>query len=131
MACRDKDNEASSAVELIAERGLEGLGEALTMLINTAMRQAGDPRRLVEALRGGSTWVRVPAGPQRPRPAWHEDDRLGRPRGAEGSAQGGVPVGALEWLPISSARREVAALNLFLKRNRWSSRIAAFRRLID
>lgn len=38
MACREKNNGALSAVELIAERGLEGLPEALTMLINTAMR---------------------------------------------------------------------------------------------
>lgn len=38
MACRVKDNGAVSAVELIAERGLEGLPEALTALINTAMQ---------------------------------------------------------------------------------------------
>lgn len=38
MACREKDNGALSAVELIAERGLEGLPEALTALINTAMQ---------------------------------------------------------------------------------------------
>ena len=38
MACRDKNNGASSAVELIAERGLDGLPEALTILIDTAMR---------------------------------------------------------------------------------------------
>ena len=38
MACREKNNGALSAVELIAERGLEGLPEALTMLIDTAMR---------------------------------------------------------------------------------------------
>lgn len=37
MACREKNNGALSAVELIAERGLEGLPEALTALINTAM----------------------------------------------------------------------------------------------
>jgi len=38
MACRVKDNGVVSAVELIAERGLEGLPEALTVLINTAMQ---------------------------------------------------------------------------------------------
>jgi putative transposase len=38
MACRVKDRGALSAVELIAERGLEGLPEALTTLINTAMQ---------------------------------------------------------------------------------------------
>jgi hypothetical protein len=38
MACRVKDKGALSAVELIAERGLEGLPEALTALINTAMQ---------------------------------------------------------------------------------------------
>lgn len=38
MACRVEDRGALSAVELIAERGLEGLPEALTELINTAMR---------------------------------------------------------------------------------------------
>lgn len=38
MACRVKDSGALSAVELIAERGLEGLPEALTALINTAMQ---------------------------------------------------------------------------------------------
>jgi putative transposase len=38
MACRVKDRGALSAVELIAERGLEGLPEALAELINTAMR---------------------------------------------------------------------------------------------
>ena len=38
MACREQDNGALSAVELIAERGLEGLPEALTALINTAMQ---------------------------------------------------------------------------------------------
>ncbi|TVS19659.1 MAG: IS256 family transposase [Gammaproteobacteria bacterium] len=37
MACREKDTGGLSAVELIAERGLEGLSEALTALINTAM----------------------------------------------------------------------------------------------
>jgi putative transposase len=38
MACQEQDNGALSAVELIAEQGLEGLPEALTLLINTAMR---------------------------------------------------------------------------------------------
>ena len=38
MACPDQDNQAVSAAELIADRGLEGLGEAVSMLINEAMR---------------------------------------------------------------------------------------------
>src|SRR5690606_21529268 len=38
MACRVKDRGALSAVELIAEQGLEGLQEAIATLINTAMR---------------------------------------------------------------------------------------------
>lgn len=38
MACREKDTGALSAVELIAERGLDGLPEALATLINEAMR---------------------------------------------------------------------------------------------
>lgn len=38
MACREQDKGAMSAVELIAERGLEGLPEALSVLINEAMR---------------------------------------------------------------------------------------------
>lgn len=38
MACRVQDSGPVSAVELIAERGLEGLAEALVLLINEAMR---------------------------------------------------------------------------------------------
>ena len=38
MACQRQDNEAMAAAELIAERGLEGLGDAVSMLINEAMR---------------------------------------------------------------------------------------------
>lgn len=38
MACRVKDRGALSAVELIADQGLEGLQEAIATLINTAMR---------------------------------------------------------------------------------------------
>lgn len=38
MACHRQDNEATTAAELIAERGLEGLGDAVSMLINEAMR---------------------------------------------------------------------------------------------
>lgn len=38
MACRVQHNEAVSAAELIAERGLEGLGDAVSLLINEAMR---------------------------------------------------------------------------------------------
>lgn len=38
MACHEQDNGAVAAAELIAERGLEGLGDAVSMLINEAMR---------------------------------------------------------------------------------------------
>ena len=38
MACQGQDNEAVAAAELIAERGLDGLGDAVSMLINEAMR---------------------------------------------------------------------------------------------
>lgn len=38
MACHHQDNQAVSAAELIADRGLEGLGDAVSMLINEAMR---------------------------------------------------------------------------------------------
>lgn len=38
MACREQDRGVLSAVELIAEHGFEGLPEALTALINEAMR---------------------------------------------------------------------------------------------
>ncbi|MES1934543.1 IS406 transposase, partial [Salinisphaera shabanensis T35B1] len=38
MACQRQDNEAVAAAQLIAERGLEGLGDAVSMLINEAMR---------------------------------------------------------------------------------------------
>lgn len=38
MACREQDSGALSAVELIADRGLEALPQALTALINEAMR---------------------------------------------------------------------------------------------
>jgi transposase-like protein len=38
MTCHKQDNEGTSAVELIAERGLDGLGDAVSMLINEAMR---------------------------------------------------------------------------------------------
>lgn len=38
MACHAQDNQAVSAAEVIAEHGLEGLGEAVSMLINHAMR---------------------------------------------------------------------------------------------
>lgn len=38
MACQRQDDEAVAAAELIAERGLKGLGDAVSMLINEAMR---------------------------------------------------------------------------------------------
>jgi len=38
MVCQRQDNEAVAAAPLIAERGLEGLGDAVSMLINEAMR---------------------------------------------------------------------------------------------
>lgn len=38
MTCQTQDTQALSAVELIAERGLEGVPEALAALINEAMR---------------------------------------------------------------------------------------------
>ena len=38
MTCQAQDTESLSAVELIAERGLEGVPEALALLINEAMR---------------------------------------------------------------------------------------------
>lgn len=38
MACRVQDNEGLSAAELIAERGLEGIGDAVALLIDEAMR---------------------------------------------------------------------------------------------
>jgi len=38
MTCRIEESGESSAVELMAERGLEGLPEALAALINEAMR---------------------------------------------------------------------------------------------
>ncbi|MDN5863572.1 MAG: IS256 family transposase, partial [Salinisphaera sp.] len=38
MTCHQQDNEYACAAELIAERGLEGLGDAVSMLINEAMR---------------------------------------------------------------------------------------------
>lgn len=42
MACHRQDNEAVVATELIAERGLEGLSDAVSMLINEAMRLERD-----------------------------------------------------------------------------------------
>ena len=38
MTCQEQDAESASAVELIAERGLDGLPDALSVLINEAMR---------------------------------------------------------------------------------------------
>ena len=38
MTCHHQDNEYVSAAQLITERGLEGLGDAVSMLINEAMR---------------------------------------------------------------------------------------------
>ncbi|WP_205984927.1 transposase, partial [Pseudofulvimonas gallinarii] len=38
MTCHHQDTESPSAVELIAERGLDGLPDALAALINEAMR---------------------------------------------------------------------------------------------
>lgn len=38
MTCHTQHSEAESAAQLIAERGLEGLGEAVSLLINEAMR---------------------------------------------------------------------------------------------
>lgn len=38
MACHQQDNGAGAAAELIAERGLAGLSDAVSMLINEAMR---------------------------------------------------------------------------------------------
>lgn len=38
MTCHQQDTESPSAVELIAERGLDGLPDALAALINEAMR---------------------------------------------------------------------------------------------
>jgi hypothetical protein len=45
MACQRQDNEAVAAAELIAERGLEGLGDAVSML-NKEPR--GKPRGISE-----------------------------------------------------------------------------------
>jgi transposase-like protein len=42
MTCRIQDTESVSAVELIAERGLEGLPDAMAALINEAMRVERD-----------------------------------------------------------------------------------------
>lgn len=42
MTCRVQDTESLSAVELIAERGLEGLPDAMAALINEAMRVERD-----------------------------------------------------------------------------------------
>ena len=38
MACPVNDNKLSSVIELLAERGFEGLNEAVTLLINEAMK---------------------------------------------------------------------------------------------
>jgi transposase-like protein len=38
MTCHTQHSEAESAAQLIAERGLEGLGDAVSLLINEAMR---------------------------------------------------------------------------------------------
>lgn len=37
MTCREEHTESETAVELIAERGMEGLGDALSLLINQSM----------------------------------------------------------------------------------------------
>ena len=42
MTCRVENTQSESAVELIAERGLEGLSDALSLLINEAMRLERD-----------------------------------------------------------------------------------------
>lgn len=42
MTCRVENTNSESAVELIAERGLEGLPDALSLLINEAMRLERD-----------------------------------------------------------------------------------------
>jgi hypothetical protein len=42
MTCHEQDTESVSAVELIAERGLEGLPDAMAALINEAMRVERD-----------------------------------------------------------------------------------------
>lgn len=58
MACREQDSGALSAVELIAERGFEGLAEAVALLIDEAMRMererhlAAAPYERSEARRG-------------------------------------------------------------------------------
>lgn len=45
MACREQDSGALSAVELIADRGLEALAQALAVLIDEAMRLARERHR--------------------------------------------------------------------------------------
>lgn len=42
MTCRIENTQSETAVELIAERGLEGLSDALSLLINEAMRLERD-----------------------------------------------------------------------------------------
>ena len=37
MACHVKDNKIDSVIKLISEQGFDGLGEAVTLLINQAM----------------------------------------------------------------------------------------------
>ena len=37
MACRVKDSKIDSIIELISEQGFDGIGEAVTLLINQAM----------------------------------------------------------------------------------------------
>lgn len=48
MTCHDQDNGVRTAVELITEHGLDGLGDAVSMLINEAMRLERE-RHLVAA----------------------------------------------------------------------------------
>lgn len=42
MSCRLENTESESAVELIAECGLEGLSDTLSLLINESMRLERD-----------------------------------------------------------------------------------------
>ena len=45
MACRVNHNNLSDVIELISERGFDGLGEAVALLINQAMEIERDNSR--------------------------------------------------------------------------------------
>lgn len=56
MACHQQDTGAWAAVELIAEEGMSGLAEAMSILINEAMRLKRD--RHLQAQRYERTYTR-------------------------------------------------------------------------